>query len=373
MKKIKFVTLHPPGTNVDLTKDEGQIPYTLSKNYNIDSTIVTCHIDNKTANMDSVNGLKVKHFPLIINYAITGIVYLLLNAKKIDWLNIYFAGRQAYLWTKIYKFFNRKGHVYLKLDMDYRSCDLYDKNEKERDIFKKNTKIVDIVSVESMEIKNRIQKYSEKDILIISDGIAELKYKPEITKNREDVILTVGRLGTEQKATDILLTAFANSANQHNWKLKLIGTIEDTFMDEIEKFYNIYPQLKERVFFVGEIKEREQLYEEYCRAKVFALPSRWESFGISCAEALCCGCHLIVSDSIPPAREMTNNEKYGKIVKTESIKELEETILAATRYTYFTNEICEISSYANNLFSWDRICDVLYKEIKRINDEGYVK
>ena len=39
MKEISFLTLHPEGTNVDLTKDEGQIPYTLSK-MGIDATIV---------------------------------------------------------------------------------------------------------------------------------------------------------------------------------------------------------------------------------------------------------------------------------------------------------------------------------------------
>lgn len=55
MSKICFVTLHPAGTNVDLTKDEVQIPYTLCKNYDVDATIVTCNI-NKHANIDSVQG-----------------------------------------------------------------------------------------------------------------------------------------------------------------------------------------------------------------------------------------------------------------------------------------------------------------------------
>lgn len=37
MKRIRFLTLHPAGTDVDLTKDEGQIPYTLCSNYPIDA------------------------------------------------------------------------------------------------------------------------------------------------------------------------------------------------------------------------------------------------------------------------------------------------------------------------------------------------
>ena len=80
MKK-RFVTLHPAGTNIDLLKDEGQIPYTLCRYYAIDAKIVTCHIDNRTANLDLVQGLGVEHFPYLINNALTGLIYILLNAK----------------------------------------------------------------------------------------------------------------------------------------------------------------------------------------------------------------------------------------------------------------------------------------------------
>lgn len=103
MKRIRFLTLHPAGTDVDLTKDEGQIPYTLCSNYPIDAKIVSCHINNETANLNAVPGLIVEHIPYIINNAVSGLLYLILNSKKIDWLNIYFAGRQAYIWTKYLK------------------------------------------------------------------------------------------------------------------------------------------------------------------------------------------------------------------------------------------------------------------------------
>ena len=78
-------------------------------------------------------------------------------------------------------------------------------------------------------------------------------------------------------------------------------------------------KLKERVIFAGEIKERETLYSEYCHAKVFVLPSRWESFGISCGEALSCGCRLIITNTIPPANEMTNSGKFGSIIDAENV------------------------------------------------------
>ena len=369
MKRIRFITLHPAGVNADLTKDEGQIPYTLCTTQNVDATIVTCHID-KNANLDCVAGLNVKHFPFIINNALTGVIYILLNAKKIDWLNIYFAGRQALYWTKLYKLLNPNGRVYLKLDMNFRSCDLYDNSETERNIFKKNTKEVDIVSVESEKIKNRIQKYSDKEILLIRNGFAKLNFKPNIFQKRENVFLTVGRLGTMQKATDILLQAFAKSSNKHNWNLKLIGKVEEDFKPYIHNFFEKNPNLKTRIIFTGEIKNRELLYSEYCHAKVFVLPSRWESFGISGAEALSCGCHLILSNTIPPAKEMTNNEKYGKIIEADNIDVLASEMTMATQQEYTQEQIEELSNYAFSLFSWESICKKLYYAMTDIEEKN---
>lgn len=369
MNKLRFVTLHPAGTNVDLTKDEGQIPYTLCVNNEVEAMIVTCHINNKTANLDAVTGLKVEHFPLIVNNSLTGVIYLLLNAKKIDWLNIYFAGRQAYIWTRLYKFLNKYGKVYLKLDMDFRSCNLYEENFREREVFTKNTEVVDLISVESMAVKEQIQKYSSKEIILIEDGVAKLDFTPKIDQIRENIFLTVARLGTEQKATDVLLQAFAQSADKHNWSLKLVGTIEEDFKEYIEEYFKQYPQLLNRVQFVGQIKNREVLYNEYCKAKVFVLPSRWESYGISCAEALCCGCRLILSDAIPPAREMTNRGKYGEIIAPDNVNALSKALLFATQQEYNQQDINEMVEYANNHFSWDRICAKLYNEMKIIDEE----
>ena len=148
--KMKFVTLHPEGVNVDLMKDEGQIPYTLSKNYPVEASFVASKMDKNGANVDRVPGLRIVHFPLILNSTpLTGVIYLLLHAREIDWLNIYFAGRQAYWWAKLFKWLNPRGKIYLKLDMDFRNCDLYDENAEEREIFHKNTQVIDLISAES--------------------------------------------------------------------------------------------------------------------------------------------------------------------------------------------------------------------------------
>lgn len=361
-KMLRFVTLSPECRNIELVKDVGQIPYVLGKNHNdIDTAIAASGIDQRGANLDDVSGLNLVHVPLIFGSTeLTGVLYLIRHAREIDWLSLHHAGRRSYYWSILYKILNRKGKVYLKLDMDFRSCDNYDRDPWERKLFEKNMKTMDLVTVESKAVKNRIQKYSVQDIKVLGNGYCKTKFSPNIYQKREDCFLTVGRLGTEQKATEILLEAFARSAGLHNWKLKLIGTIEKAFQDTVDEYFEKYPDLKDRVIFIGEIKERQRLYDEYCKARVFVLASRWESFGIVGGEALSCGCQIIVSDQVPLMDELTGNGRYGEIVPKDDVEALSNALVKMTYEKYDDSKIKEIKEYADRQFSWDIICEKLY-------------
>lgn len=361
VKKLNFVTLSPECRNIELVKDVGQIPYVLGKEQNINTAIVASCVDMTGANLQNVSTLKIINVPMILNNtSLTGVVYLLKNAKNIDWLSLHHAGRRSYYWTKLYKFLNPKGKVYLKLDMDFRSCDLYDSDIWERKLFQKNMNIMDLVTVETQAVKERIQPYSSKEIQVLGNGYCKTEFVPDIYQERENNFITVGRLGTEQKATEVLLEAFSLSAEFHEWNLKLVGTIEENFKDTVKEFFDNHPELVERVIFAGEIKEREALYNECCKAKVFVLPSRWEGFAIVGGEALSCGCRVIVSDQVPPMKEFTNSEKYGQIVPSDDVIALKNALIDAAKTETTVEETREIANYANKQFSWSNICKQLY-------------
>ena len=362
MRTINFTTLSPECRNIELVKDVGQIPYVLGNEHqDIDTSIVASCIKKDGPNLENVQGLKLIHRPLFLkNYELTGLVYLLFHARKIDWLSLHHAGRRSYYWTKIYKFLNPKGKVYLKLDMDFRSCDMYDNDEWERSIFFKNTNIIDLITVETEAIKNRIQKYSAKDIKILGNGYCKSSVEPNISKRRNRSFITVGRLGTRQKATEILLEAFAESAKEHDWNLILVGSIEEEFKSYINEFFRKHPELRERIIFKGEIEDRDEIYTEYCSARVFLLPSRWEGFPIVSGEALLCGLRVIVSDLVPPMKEMTNNEMFGQIVPADDIGALCRAIIRETQRKFSCNEVFAIKEYAETQFSWSKICNELY-------------
>lgn len=357
-RKQTFCTLYLPCSNVELTKDVGQIPYTLGKEHGIDTYVAGLNIVNdKNSDMfDFVKPIKIKK---IFNDVTSGVFFLIKNAERFDWLNVYHGGRKIYFLMCFYKYFNSKGRIYLKLDMDFRLCDKYDVSNKERKIFQKVVEKADLVTVESAAVKERIQKYSPKQIYVISNGFQQSNCDLDI-EHKVNEFLTVGRLGTEQKATEILLEAFLLSANKHDWNLRLVGSIEPAFEKYLDKFYCNHPEMKKRVIYEGSIADRKKLYYIYLKSKCFILPSRWESFGIAIAEALSCGNRLIISDNVPPVKEFTNNFEYGVVVSVEDIHGLSNAILQETMRSYKESDVLDMMDYANRNFSWSGICNKLY-------------
>lgn len=78
------------------------------------------------------------------------------------------------------------------------------------------------------------------------------------------------------------------------------------------------------VILLGNIEDKNLLYDDYDRAKVFLLTSRWESFGIVLVEALRFGNYII-------ATEIENEEQYKK----EILKIINEEIILKRKIKLF--------------------------------------
>ena len=358
---IDFATLFFECTNEELMKDVAQVPYVLHRDLGIRSALVTSYVKADGNNIENVKGLDLQHFPMLVNGKITGFIYLFLYARKIKWLNIYHIDKKSYYWAKWFKFLNPQGHVYLKMDAGYKTCDEFDINLSRRAVFQNCAKIVDIISVESESVRKRIQKYTEKKIYLIPNGYCTNGNLYLENLVRENIFLTVGRLGNESKATDVLLQAFAKCAEKTDWNLRLVGKIEAEFLKYIEEYFEKYPMLKSRVEFAGEITKREILNKEYQKAKIFVLPSRWESFGLVLVEALSNGCRLLSTKEVPPIDEITDGGKYGRIVSADNVDELANAMLEMTKEEYSEYISEDMREYAYSHFEWGHICKEIYK------------
>ena len=188
------------------------------------------------------------------------------------------------------------------------------------------------------------------------------------TIERKNVFLTVGRLGTKQKATENLLQAFALCADKIDWNLRLVGNIEESFKSYIEDFFYQNPKLRKRIKFIGTLSDRVAIDAEYRQAKVFVLPSRWESFGLVLTEAMANGCRLLATDVVPPILELTDKEQFGTIVPPDDVRALADAMVESTKADYSKKEIQKIMDYAKENFSWDAICEKLYIKMQECED-----
>lgn len=376
---MRFVTLYPRAKNVQLVKDMGLIPYYIRTLFNEDAELVTYKNDESYPYLDTVvKGAKVTFIKKVFGRQIDGCIYLLKEAKKIDVLNIYHLNMSTFLYEIIYKLLNKKGKVYLKLDISMEGLRTVKLHDPRGFIKHMDIKMADLVSCETRVIQKSLNEFFNKEILYVTNGCVLSdddakrdttpisKYIDEV--NTDHTILTVAKFGTREKASDTLLYAFAKSADKHDYNLKIIGTVEEQFRPVIDRFFEDYPDMKKRVIFAGEIHDRELLREEYKKARVFTLPSRQESFGIVLVEAAYEGCYLVTTEATAAGYDVSDNGKYGYIAKTDDIDDLAkgfESICTDDSFDWNKHAV-SISEHAKSVFDWEKIVTDLYMKIKEL-------
>jgi GalNAc-alpha-(1->4)-GalNAc-alpha-(1->3)-diNAcBac-PP-undecaprenol alpha-1,4-N-acetyl-D-galactosaminyltransferase len=127
-------------------------------------------------------------------------------------------------------------------------------------------------------------------------------------ESSEQVILAVGRLFAEKNHNE-LVEAFATIADTYpTWKLRIVG--EGELRTELEHQVGLHG-LTDRVELPGAVQD---VGSEYARAAIVAVPSRYESFGLSTAEALAAMRPVIGFADCPGTNELIHHERNGLLV-----------------------------------------------------------
>ncbi|MGL6025103.1 MAG: glycosyltransferase [Cetobacterium sp.] len=356
MKNKTFVHICEEFEYTWIGKDNGMFPIYAREVLGYDSKIVTCNLKNDLPN--EVRGVeivkvsrwfkKIKNFlPFVIHLKRLPLYYYIAkNAKDIDVLMLFHVTKCSYWRAYFYKKFNPNGKVYVKADFN---LEQYQKEMKRienspqnlREYLKKRreikeyskrkelVKIADLISYETEKAYDAMKdsyagvSTTEKTTLIpngYDDFIIEKNFHEKTIEEKENIFLTVGRLGTLQKNTEFLLQIL-EKVDLKNWKFYFIGEVEEKFQKKITEFFIKNPNKKNKVIFMGLIKEKIELYNYYNKSKVFVLPSRWESFGIVMVEALAFNNYILTSNTLA-AKDITLNQKIGKIFSLENLEEL---------------------------------------------------
>jgi glycosyltransferase involved in cell wall biosynthesis len=279
-----------------------------------------------------VRGLKLKFISKVKlgRYSLSVLVYLFFNAKKIDILHLFHHREKTYLNFLMYKWRNPRGIAFLKSDMGLNSIKEYEglvpkkrpKYAMRQWLFDCVLPKLDVISVETEEgyeyLCGRYPSY-QNNFLFMPNGLnLDRMYSlvpSRAFEEKENIILTVGRIGAPEKNNEMLLNAISK-ISLGDWKVVFIGAIEKEFEAVIENFFQKNSTLKEKVIFTGAIYDRQLLFDWYARSKIFCLTSVEESFGFVLIEAMAYA-NYVVTTSVSSANEITNFGENGSIICTE--------------------------------------------------------
>ena len=139
---------------------------------------------------------------------------------------------------------------------------------------------------------------------------------------KENLIITVGRWASAQKDFPMLVKVLKGFLQRHpDWRAIVVGSgvpaSDSTLGDTAEEW-------RRRITF-HESLTHVQLAPEYNRAKIYLMVSRFESFCIAAAEALCCGCSVVGSSDVPSSYYFAQNES-GSVSPSRTVASFLETL-----------------------------------------------
>jgi len=140
-----------------------------------------------------------------------------------------------------------------------------------------------------LDLLRRNYGLSEGRSTVIANGRSALTYRPA---QKESFILTAGRLWDEGKN----LTAVVKASRSVPWPVYLAGDRKHESGTESDCG---------ACQWLGPLSANE-LAKWFARASIYALPARYEPFGLSVLEAALSGCALVLGD-IPSLRELWND------------------------------------------------------------------
>jgi len=374
-----------------LTKDVGMIPFILHKNHGYNSYII-CYKGGDFPHLETeVPGLKlilvdhIDHFKMFRKHSIT--LNTILDAfliffryrKKIQVLQIYHYCLLSFIIATIYKLINRKGCLFLKLDYNPNIVKLYERRRenmgrKIRDYFFRVlfAFIFDIITVETL-ISYKFLRSKHPRLKGLSDRIYYIPNGVDVNKlsslkfdgdEKENIILHVGRIGNYQKGTDIVLKTFARVAMDFTqWRLFLVGPIDDEFGNYLKEFLESNESIRSRISCIGFIEDKRQFWGYYKKSKVLAFPSRFEAFSTAAIEA---GYFrdVILGSDLDSIRELTNDGKLVYMCPVDDIECFEKKLRYILSHEDEVRQKSEaLRSYVIDNYDWNKIGNNLHQII----------
>ncbi|MFJ8090847.1 glycosyltransferase [Lysinibacillus sp. NPDC095746] len=336
-------------SDAHIFKDLCLVPILLGEYLGYDVSILTTEM-NEILLKQNFPAVTFQHIPFEDDYVDNMNTYLIEHAKDID-IAFAIGPYPSYLSIlKTYKKFNPNGKIYMKLDVNR----FWLNRLKTYPYFSELLQLCDVLSSECESIQNAIHEFLNLDIKRIPNGFYELfQTEPVSYKEKENRILTVGRLDAPEKQILLAVKAFL-AAQLSDWEFRLVGPMSEAFRQELLNVLDGNP-FAARVIILGPIYDKVQLEEEYRKAKIFCLTSLVECYAHVFAEAAKNGCYIVSTD-VDGALDITHNQRYGTIHPTHDWEGVGQTLQQVTKQEALLGDTCEhLQAFARAELNWKHI------------------
>lgn len=326
---------------VHLYKDVGGIPYALAKYcgwqatfaYSDHNEIIRNNEYEKYVKLDRItcpnfiNKLKKRQLKY---FWVAKYVYL--NALKYDVINFYHGSRFINLLCWLVKKRNPCIKTYVKLDMGKASFEREIEKQKCNGGVKpwQHTNLFTVETNKYVDPLNKLSKFNDK-VKYLPNGFFGDLVDIDLKKiKKEKIILTVGRLGTYQKNTELLIDTIVNLQHKiGDWKIYLVGPMTENFKIYLDKILQENSILQGKIVTTGNINDKEELYKIYAKSSIFVLTSRFESWGLVLTEAMHFANYPIVTNCCDAFDEIIIHDGFscGKIINNSQLQEVLTDIL----------------------------------------------
>lgn len=359
MNKYKMCMIPAsPLENVQLLKDRVIFPYVCYRTFGESLRLVTQSTGDYPY-LSYLEGAQLMILPDTLSHIDAAIHYLSEHSGEIDLLFLFGARGEYMELARTYKSLRPDGSIYLKLDANIDWANALPLFYEPFAIFLQDC---DIISCESRRLQAFLYKKWQRPVEYIPNGIYYPLY-PEAAdvryEDKENIILTAGRLGTRQKNTFLLLYAYALAFIELDeiWELVLVGSVTPEFQTAYEDFCEQFPPLAQHIHLTGNITDKQDFHQYYKRAKIFALPSRLEGGSPNVfSEAAIFGCTVITTD-VDAADDMTDHGRVGRICpdSEDCVAFSRELISLCQDSDYLARNFQDMRTYMREFFDYERL------------------
>lgn len=374
MNKYKMCMIPAyPLENVQLLKDRVILPYACYRAFGESLRLVTKSTGNYPY-LSYLEGAQLEILPENQPHMEAAIRYLSEHRDEIDLLFLFGARGEYIELAHTYKSLRPDGIIYLKLDANIDWANAFPLFHEPFAAFLQEC---DIISCEAKRLQAFLYRKWQRPVEYIPNGVYYPLY-PEAAnvryEDKENMILTVGRLGTAQKNSLLLLYAYALTFVElrEPWDLVMVGSITPEFQADYDEFCGRFPPLAPHIHLTGNIENKQALYQYYKKAKIFALSSRLEGGSPNVfSEAAIFGC-TVITTGVDAAGDMTDNGRVGRISPdTEDFNGFAKELTALCRDSDFlARNFHDMRAYMREFFDYERLARRLHvlidlQQIKR--------